>query len=156
MKNFTDITNRLKSELGLTMDKEIAEFLGLSKSAFAERKRRNSFPEETLKLADLMHPNLKLDIGYLLTGTRKEEVIYKFIEKLGDDLDVCELSITPPDAKSFVLLNQDEMMLLVNFRQSDSKGKQFILDASKISRSNSINSMRVNELSDKLYDKGKS
>lgn len=31
MKNFTDIANRLKTELSLTMDKEVAELLKMSK-----------------------------------------------------------------------------------------------------------------------------
>ena len=37
MKNFIDITNRLKTELSISMDKDIAELLGISKFSFAEK-----------------------------------------------------------------------------------------------------------------------
>lgn len=70
MKSFTDKLNRLKTALSLTMDKDVAKFLGFTKSAFAERKRRGVFPEEALRLADLANPELKLDIDYILKGDR--------------------------------------------------------------------------------------
>ncbi|MBP4133555.1 helix-turn-helix domain-containing protein [Gallibacterium anatis] len=161
MKTFTDILNRLKTELSVTMDKDIAEFLGMTKSAFAERKRRDVFPEEALRLADLKHPDLKLNIEYILTG---DEDIHQKIQKLDrystpikeDEIDPDEIihhisgvSITPPNANTYVLLNTEETLLLMWFRRSDSKSKKMILDVSKMSCDLSMATMRLNEYTEK-------
>lgn len=163
MKNFTDIVNRLKTELSMTMDKEVAEFLGMSKSAFAERKRRNVFPEEALRLADLKHPDLKLDLEYILTG---QDDIHQKIKELDqrswlksinedeiapEDIahHVSGVSITPPNANTYVLLNTEETLLLMWFRRSDSKSKKMILDVSKMSCDLSMATMKLNEYTEK-------
>ncbi|WP_150538949.1 helix-turn-helix domain-containing protein [Actinobacillus vicugnae] len=155
MKNFTDCLNRLKTELSLTMDKDIAAFLGLSKSAFAERKRRGVFPEEALRLADLSNPHLKLDVEYILTG--KKGNIHSFlakhsnevIETAPEDVMTAEVFITPKDADTNVLLNFEETLLLSNYRRSDSKGKKAIFDMAQMSCDLSIARMRLNEYTEK-------
>ncbi|KGQ56900.1 repressor protein [Gallibacterium anatis] len=161
MKNFTDILNRLKTELSVTMDKDVAEFLGMSKTAFAERKRRGVFPEEALRLADLNHPNLKLNIEYILTGYEDIHQKIKMLDQNSipikeDEIDpeeiihhVSGVSITPPNANTYVLLNTEETLLLMWFRRSDSKSKKMILDVSKMSCDLSMANMRLNEYTEK-------
>jgi hypothetical protein len=72
MENFSEILGRLKHELRVSKDQEIADFLGMSKSAFAERKRRGAFPAEKLHAAASDRPELKLDADYVLTGVTRE------------------------------------------------------------------------------------
>lgn len=155
MKNFTDKLNRLKTELSLTMDKDVASFLGLTKSAFAERKRRGVFPEEALRLADLANPHLKLNIEYILTG--KKDDIHSFLSKHSkektklnsEDYFAEEVFITPENADTTVLLNFEEVLLLSNYRRSDSKGKKAIFDMAQMSCELSIARMRLNEYTEK-------
>lgn len=151
MKNFIDISNRLKTVLSVTMDKELAELLGISKYSFAERKKRNSFPEKELKALANDRPDLNLDVDYILTGysEAKETVENNFWDtvmkgysqenhrtRLNDEsegFDV-ELPPTPNDASSKVLLNSEEMMLVSCYRKSSEDSKQKILDVAKMAR----------------------
>ncbi|WP_107853674.1 MULTISPECIES: S24 family peptidase [Pseudomonadota] len=67
---FVDFLYRLKQALDFKQDKDVADFLGLSEKAFSARKNRNSIPERHLRAAAAMHPNLHLDVDYILTGSR--------------------------------------------------------------------------------------
>lgn len=52
-RGFDRIIDRLKSAKNIRYDIDVAELLGLTQSAFAERKRRNSVPyEELMQLCD--------------------------------------------------------------------------------------------------------
>ncbi|MBF0751504.1 MULTISPECIES: helix-turn-helix domain-containing protein [Pasteurellaceae] len=159
MKNFTDVVNRLKTELSVTMDKDVAEFLGMSKSAFAERKRRGVFPEEALRLSELKHPDLKLDINYILFGVRdpnkvQHEELVNAIKTTEIDMDEYPIKISPSlikpsDAVSPVLLTMDEIDLLANFRRSDNQGKQLISKTAKMCCDYFITKMRLAEYTEK-------
>lgn len=158
MKNFTDIVNRLKTELSVTMDKDIAEFLGMSKSAFAERKRRGAFPKEALMLADLKHSELKLNVEYILTGKRGDE-LDQFLSKTArekverhidtEDIAIEEQPITPKDADAYVLVNMEEKILLNWYRRSDTKGKKLIFDMAKMTHEALLAQMRLIEYTEK-------
>ena len=67
---FVDFLYRLKQALDFKQDKDVADFLGLSEKAFSARKNRNSIPEQHLRTAAAMQPNLHLDVDYILTGSR--------------------------------------------------------------------------------------
>ncbi|MGI0658052.1 helix-turn-helix domain-containing protein [Pseudomonas aeruginosa] len=71
MGNFSEVLDRLKHELRVSKDQEVADFLGMSKTAFAERKRREVFPEEKLLAVAPEHPGV--DVGYVLRGIRRGE-----------------------------------------------------------------------------------
>jgi len=60
--------NRLKTALGKTKDKEVAEELGLGEKAFNARKTRGSFPEKELRALAQQRPELGIDVEYVLTG----------------------------------------------------------------------------------------
>lgn len=68
--NFDHILLRLKQELKISTDKEVAELLGLSKTAFAERKRRNAFPKNELFVLATKRPEFSIDTYFVLTGER--------------------------------------------------------------------------------------
>lgn len=68
MDSFEKILTRLKSSLQVTQDQEVAAVLGLTKQAFAERKKREAFPELELYRIAASRPELKLDATYVLTG----------------------------------------------------------------------------------------
>lgn len=159
MKSFTDKLNRLKTALSLTMDKDVAKFLGFTKSAFAERKRRGVFPEEALRLADLANPELKLDIDYILKGDR--DPLRAFLDNTSKmelenptspaDFQTEEVYITPKDANTYVLLNFEEVLLLNFYRRSDSKGKATIFDVANMSKELSMTRMKWNEYTENRH-----
>lgn len=67
--NFEFILTRTKSVLGFRSDGEVATALDLSQSAFAERKRRNSFPINELALYVKNNNSLlPITVEYILTG----------------------------------------------------------------------------------------
>lgn len=59
---------RLKQALGVTEDQAVARLLGMSKAAFSARKVTDRFPFEKLKAFALDHPELRLDVQFVLTG----------------------------------------------------------------------------------------
>ena len=68
MENFEEAALRLKQQLGVSQDKEVASHLGLSPRAWAGRKQSNSFPEKELRALAQQRPDLGLDVEYVLTG----------------------------------------------------------------------------------------
>lgn len=73
MENFQKTLLRMKQELGVSRDQEAAELLGMTKSAFSERKKRDSFPDDKLQALIGRRPELGLDYDYITTGVRKAE-----------------------------------------------------------------------------------
>lgn len=69
--NFDQKMLRLKQCLNVTTDKEAAAAIGLSKTALAERKRRDAFPEKNVREAARDSPDLGIDVLYVLTGERE-------------------------------------------------------------------------------------
>lgn len=68
MNVFEEIALRLKQQLGLTEDQEVAAMLGLSKHAWMGRKKRGNFPTLELHALAAKRPELKLDVDYVLNG----------------------------------------------------------------------------------------
>ncbi|MGO1073205.1 helix-turn-helix domain-containing protein [Lysobacter sp. CA199] len=62
---------RLKQQLSVRSDKEVAELLGLSARAFHGRKERGAFPKEELLVLKQRMP--QLDVDYVLYGTTAAE-----------------------------------------------------------------------------------
>lgn len=69
---FSEALDRLKMQMGLSEDQEVAETLGLSKAAFSARKGRGSFPQKELRALVGERPELSLDVDYILTGRTKK------------------------------------------------------------------------------------
>lgn len=70
---FEKATLRLKQQLGVTQDKEVAEALGLSPRAWAGRKKSGRWPEKEFLALAARRPDLGLDLDYILTGHRSSE-----------------------------------------------------------------------------------
>lgn len=68
MRIFDVCLLRLKQAVKATDDQEVAELLGMTKAAFSDRKRRDSFPEDKLRAVAHQRPDLGIDVGYVLTG----------------------------------------------------------------------------------------
>lgn len=68
MDFFDEAALRLKQQLKVTEDKQVAEALGLSGNAWTMRKRRGSFPEKELRALAQRRPDLGVDVEYVLTG----------------------------------------------------------------------------------------
>ena len=64
---FEEALLRLKSELRLQSDKEVAAWLGMTPTAFNARKARDAFPKEKLLAAE---GAAGIDTAYVLTGLR--------------------------------------------------------------------------------------
>lgn len=72
MREFDHQLLRLKQALRVTEDQAVAAALGMSKAAFAERKKRDAFPSEKVKALAIDQPGLGLDVKYVLTGVNDE------------------------------------------------------------------------------------
>lgn len=105
---FVGFLERIKQELDLKKDKDVAEFLGLEPKAFSIRKKRDSIPVDAVRAAAFEHPELNADWGYILTGRR-------------------EKSVKMPSEK----LSKEEQELLALFRQSSDLGRAVILSAAR-------------------------
>jgi transcriptional regulator with XRE-family HTH domain len=68
MDFFSDSLERIKHYLRVSKDQEVAEALGMSKTAFSERKKRGSFPEKELRALAQQRPDLGIDVEYVLHG----------------------------------------------------------------------------------------
>ena len=122
--NFVDFLYRIKQELDLKQDKDVANFLGLEIKAFSARKARNSVPEDKLRLAAIAHPDMKIDVDYILTGTRSGQTeIVRAPSPSYTDKRLPE--------KSTPSLSEEEQELLALFRQSSELGRAVIMSAAR-------------------------
>lgn len=86
MKKFKEIIENLKLELNIKSDKELYLKLGMSSTAFSERKRTNSIPhKEILELCI----SENLNINKIYTDKEQEinykEELIKTIDKLNEN-----------------------------------------------------------------------
>ena len=79
MDSFKGKLIRLKNELNVETDKEVAEYLGMTNNAFTVRKSRNSFPEKELFALKAKCPEIKLNMDYIMLCHRHEA--YEAMEK---------------------------------------------------------------------------
>lgn len=108
---FVEFLKRIKQELDLKKNKDVASFLGMEEKAFSIRKKRNSIPVEAVQAAAFKHPELKVDWSYILTG---ERAIPQQSETNTPTLKI----------SSFVDLSDEECELLDIFRQLGKQNRQ--------------------------------
>lgn len=129
MKNFLDIANRLKAALSIPTNKELANILGLSETAFSERKKRNSFPVKELEALAGKRPDLNLDIDYILTGSSEgfDREYSRFMRENQRRVRNTEIPTAfdiypiPNNADQIVGLTSDEVELIGYFRKIKKK-----------------------------------
>jgi len=73
MGEFEQALLRLKSQVGVATDKEMAELLGLSEKALNARKRRGAFPTDKVRALAQQRPDLSIDVDHVLSGTALRE-----------------------------------------------------------------------------------
>src|SRR5690625_7281690 len=67
MREFDIQLLRLKKVLGVTEDQQVAQFLGMTKHAFSDRKRRGAFPMDKVLALKATRPDLAIDDVYIRT-----------------------------------------------------------------------------------------
>lgn len=72
MNFFEEATNRLKEQLRVRDDKEASEALGIGTTAWAMRKKRDSFPTKEVFALAQQRPELGLDPDWIVTGSSKK------------------------------------------------------------------------------------
>lgn len=129
MNSFQEKLLRLKNELKISTDKDIAATLYMKPTAFAERKKTNSFPEKELFALKAKRPDLNLDIDYILLGTRREVFEAMEAEALK--------GMPAADEPMFNIhrdlgnITQEESLLLQHFRLLNSTQRVKAFDALK-------------------------
>ena len=108
---FVDFLERIKQELDLKKDKDVAQFLGIEPKAFSIRKKRDSIPVDAVRAAAYEHPEMNVDWSYILTGRRNEAVKKK---------------ASPSDG-----LSPEERELLAMFHAASGLGRAVILSAAR-------------------------
>lgn len=118
MSAFDDQLARLKLQLGMKRDIEVAAVLGLGRAALSDRKKRGTFPMDRVTQLAASRPDLNLDMHYILTGESKA-----FGERL-DQLRAASKAVAGldiPDA-----LRQPVRDIIVGVAYSDSR---IVMDA---------------------------
>lgn len=144
---------RLKQQLAVAQDKEVAHLLGLSPRAWAGRKQSGSFPEKELRALAQQRPELGIDVDYVLTGEGMRHITGRLgakeqaladaaltagIAAAGDKERAAAVVGGRLSAKETATLTAgvampmpaevtDEARLLAAFRASDSAGRAAIL-----------------------------
>lgn len=72
---FGDALLRLKEQLRLHNDKDVALALGMTPTGFNSRKVRGSFPGDRVYALAAKRPDLRIDPDYVLTGQRGAVVV---------------------------------------------------------------------------------
>lgn len=136
---FEQVLLRLKEQLHLQADKEVAAALGMSPTAFNDRKKRDAFPQDKLLALSVKRPELQLDVTYILTGLAGPNVGVALGRDpralMGPNVDVAlgrdpgavagaDAAQMPVDGSQAV---QDEAQLLAAFRAADSAGRAALL-----------------------------
>jgi hypothetical protein len=144
MKIFEEKLLRLKQEVKLTEDQEVAALLGLSKAAFADRKKRDAFPDEKLWALAQKRPDLKIDVLAVLTGISSKGHAQIALDEqasklLPDDAnDLPSIKKSKAQIKSTMGFRSEtarEALLLESFRQANDQGKSLIEATAKMAAS---------------------
>lgn len=134
MSEFNAQLGRLMLALGVSQEQEVAELLGMSKQALADRKRRDSFPNDKLKALAGDRPDLRLDVKYILTGVSDE--LERRLSALKNATAIAS-KVAEPKARAYIqtaafemavnALSPDEQQLVHCFRRADTKGQALLL-----------------------------
>lgn len=121
MKYFDEATLRLKQQLKLTTDKDVAEHLGISPSAWVGRKNRDHFPRKELLALSALRPDLHIDVHYVLAD----------FPTLSTSLEHQKAvrAATQQDAAALAALSSEERLLLDYFRQASAPVRRAALGA---------------------------
>lgn len=132
---FSEALSRLKHELRVSKDGEVAALIGLGKTAFSERKKRGSFPDREVVALARNRPELGVDVAFVLTGVRaKTQATLAGIRAAADVAarmpgDDEGRALAAAAIARQIVLQSDEQMLLDAYRAMDAAGKKALLSA---------------------------
>lgn len=127
MTEFEKKLIRLKEQLGVAQDKEIAAILGMESRAFTARKARGAFPEDKVRALVVDYPNL--DVRYVITGMRDSAAL-KFAVQANIEMQkqaqrYQEIYGVKEGAGKYASDDEDELLRI--FRAANAAGKSVIL-----------------------------
>lgn len=131
MNFFEEASLRLKQALKVTTDKEVAGLLGLSPVAWVGRKNRGNFPVNEVRVLAAQHPELGLDVDWIVTGSSnkmetansREASLLQNFQKLSDRDQVRLLNMAQLWSGEMVLAPKHE-----------APGDEIVLDLTNIAR----------------------
>ena len=99
MNFFDEATLRLKQQLHVTQDKQVAAALSMTEAAWKMRKKRDNFPVNEVFALAAQKPELGLDPDWIVTGIANRTEI--------DDRDIaylvqCYQVMTPPNRSAML------------------------------------------------------
>lgn len=109
MNDFGSVLLRLKGQVHLHADKEIAALLGLSDKAFHARKTRSAFPADKLFALAAKRPELNIDVNYVLNGKRSEPSVMAAISKAGSRVQVIRGTRTQQEFAEALGISSDHL-----------------------------------------------
>lgn len=122
MNNFEQTLLRLKEQLGLQTDREVAEELGLTVKAFTARKMRGAFPVD--KLLALKLRREKLNVDYVLSGNPAALMLESIRDaQVEFRREQAEYGIKEDDLNGY---RSRKVQLVENFEMLDEQGKQAV------------------------------
>lgn len=93
--DFGALLLRLKEQVGIPTDKEVAALLGMSEKAFHARKTRGAFPEDKLFALAAKRPDLRIDVDFVLTGVSAKQTADRMLANFGPRLKEIRGDRTP-------------------------------------------------------------
>lgn len=140
MDFFSESLGRLKHFLRVSKDGEVADALGLKKTAFSERKKRGSFPEKELRALAQQRPDLGIDVDYVLTGKTQREraagqaasVAASGIEALRELQYLQQGGLREAAPAAFPLLNEREAALLASYRACTDEERNALVHMARV------------------------
>ncbi len=112
---------RLKDQLQVQTDKEVAKLLGMAPTSFNERKKRDSFPRDKLMALAVTRPDLHIDVHYVLADfpTLSTSLAHQQAAR----------AAAQQDAAALAALSSEERVLLDYFRQASPPVRKAALGA---------------------------
>lgn len=136
MNSFEQALLRLKQQVGVQTDKDVAEMLGMTTTAFNARKKRDAFPEDKLLAMVARRPDLVVDPQYVLTGMTAKE---RFAAANGrPPASYQELTEWAIGAKGHVVTNESNRQTSAGLTETDNpvtkSGAVPLIDAERLAR----------------------
>jgi hypothetical protein len=132
VKKFDQQLLRLKTALGVVSDQEVAVMLGMTKAAFSDRKKRDSFPEDKLLALVTKRPDLVIDPEWVLHGkTAMERYTDRHKQPpanytvLAEEVMRDARNIAEPGSE-LMKLSPREKALIENYRGSTEEGRRAV------------------------------
>ena len=141
MNFFDEATLRLKQQLHMQQDKDVAAVLGMSARAWAGRKKNGSFPITELYALVAQRPDLGIDPVYVVKG-HSAQTEAELVKLTAASQTAVRSGLTGADAvraqeANYAAmrgdgLSSDERVLVMSYRACDETGKQHLIQTAAL------------------------